>query len=170
MQAIDIYSFTDDRRSILSGKIRDIRNIIDILEPSEWVVLDLYINHNVNVYQISILSGRSPKVIGNLIKRLLRQLSKGDYLMLYRHRRRRYSSPKALKVGYDRYLLGMGYRTIAAKRQMSVKEVRQIAKSQDIWLTNQFSETKPKKRRGRHAKKKGECNRPPREDQCQNKE
>jgi hypothetical protein len=177
MQAINIYTLTEDQRATLSNNIKNIQTLIGMLEPYERVVLDLHINHNVTVYQMSVLSGRSQQAIGSLIRRLLSQLAKGHYLMLYRQRHWRHASPKALKVGYDRYLLGMGYRTIAAKRQMSTKEVRQILKRQDRWLSRYLNSAKKaaagggvRVRRHRPARKKPACVESPGEEMCQNKE
>ena len=134
MKTLDKYEVMDDQRQKLADFARDIQDLIEILEPDEKVLLDLYMNHKASVYQISILSGRSQQAVSRSIKHLIKRLAEGHYVYLHRNRYRNGLSEKRMLVAYDRFLLGLGYRVIAGKRKMSVKEVRNHIKSLERWL------------------------------------
>jgi hypothetical protein len=133
MEVIDRYTFKDDRRSIWAEYAEKLTLLTGILESNEKILMDLYFKHNVSVYQLSLLSGRSQKEVRNQIKRLVRELNQGHYPILYQNRDH-FGSEK-LKVAYDHYLLGLGYRLIAEKRQLPVRVVRRMVRSIDKWVS-----------------------------------
>jgi hypothetical protein len=131
METVDIYTVMDDRRPIRSKQAEIMTSLMELLEPSEKTLMNLYFHHNASVYQLSLLCGRSRQTVGQQIKKLVRELRQGHYPILYRHRH--FFGPEKLKVGYDHYLLGLGYRAIAEKRHLPTYTVRNMVRSLEKW-------------------------------------
>lgn len=104
-----------------------------MLEPRDRVLVEMYINQGVSFVQLSQLSGRPARLISREVHKLIgRLLDNKGYIQI--RRKSLLFSRKELALAYDRYLLGLSYRRIAAKRSMTVKRVRRLVGTLDEWL------------------------------------
>ena len=104
---------------------------LELLEPPDRRELELYLQHGVSFRQLSALCGASERTMARRLKRLIGRLLGGEYITFVRNRQQ--FSPRQLDVAYDRYLLGLSYRAIAAKRCIGVGCVRGAVKRLERW-------------------------------------
>ena len=95
-----------------------------LLKAKDRTLLDMQIRHACSYRQLSRLSGLSEEQVSRRNKALIRRLTGHEYITIYRHKE--CFSETQLLVAYDRYLLGLGYRKIAAKHELEEYPVRRI--------------------------------------------
>jgi hypothetical protein len=97
---------------------------MEMLEPADRVELEMHFCNNASFSQIAQLSGASVNTVSKHIQKLAKRLLGNEYITIIRNRGD--FSRQELNVAYDHFLLGMGYRTIAAKRKIGTAVVRRI--------------------------------------------
>lgn len=122
----------DDRRQQRRGQIDRLLDRLEYLEGEERVLLEMRFRHGLTFGQLALLTGHSRKTITGLIRRLARRLVAREYITIVAHGDR--FSGEELQVAYDHYLLGMGYRRIAAKRDIKAHQVRLIVRQLHEWI------------------------------------
>ncbi|MCH9021892.1 MAG: hypothetical protein IID32_03930 [Planctomycetes bacterium] len=110
-----------------------------LLKAKDRTLLDMQIRHACSYRQLSRLSGLSEEQVSRRNKALIRRLTGHEYITIYRHKE--CFSETQLLVAYDRYLLGLGYRKIAAKHELEEYPVRRILSELKAFLDQCFSTT-----------------------------
>jgi len=111
---------------------------LDLLESADRTLMVMRFQHGISCRQLARMSGLGT---GNIVRRtntLAQRLLEKEYIIVLRNRRR--FSNIELKVAYDRYLLGFGYRRISAKRRLTMPEARRIIGCLDRWLTGRIAQ------------------------------
>ena len=121
-----------DRRKVRLAERELLTMRLQLLERNDRAMLDLFLNHDVSLAGLSRLNHLDPRVIARHIDRLIERLLDENYITIIRNRK--LFTAADLAVAYDRYLLGLGYRRIAAKRSLGQFTVRQTLKKLDKWL------------------------------------
>ena len=112
-----------------------VRLRLDWLMPPDRVLLEMYLNQNVSTTQLAAATGLAPQTIRRRMKRLSKRLLADEYVRI--QRKRDLFSPRQLAFAYDHFLLGLGYRRIAARRRTSCSVVRRILKQLRDWLEDE---------------------------------
>ena len=121
-----------DQRPHRAGQVDYLLSRLNLLEPQDRVLLELHFAHQVNYNQLAHARGTSPKTIARQVRSLTRRLMADDYVALAA--RMDDFTTEELAVAYDHYLLGLGYRSIARKRQLAQKQARRVIRRLDEWL------------------------------------
>ena len=106
---------------------------LDHLRGVERVLMEMRFRYGLTFKQLELLTGEPRKRIAGRVNRMARELMAGDYLAIVELGDR--FSEEVLRVAYDHYLLGLGYRRIAAKQQMTTHQVRVILERLERWKT-----------------------------------
>ena len=97
---------------------------IGLLTDRDRLLMTMYLKNGNSIYQISKLSGVCKSTIARRIKRLIKSLIDGEYILCLKNRQR--FSGEELIVIRDYFLASMPMKMIAAKRGYSYYRVRQI--------------------------------------------
>ena len=108
-----------------------------LLKAEDRVLLEMQVKHACTYRQLSRLSGLSENQVSRRIKALIKRVTGHEYITIYRHKE--CFSETQMRVAYDRYLLGLGYRKIAAKRSLEEHPVRRILGELKAFLDQYFS-------------------------------
>ncbi len=92
------------------------------LEPHERTLMEAHLIHHIPIRSLAGLLHASEKTIASRIKSLSRRLIHGRYIDIIRHRDQFH--PLDRQIAYDSFMLNLGYRKIAQKRQLGSYEVR----------------------------------------------
>ena len=124
----------DDRRSRRRAEIDLLLMRLEHLVGMERIVMEMRFRQGLTFRQLELLTGQPRRTIAGRVKRLAQQLMAGDYISIVGQGDR--FSEEELRVAYDHYLLGLGYRRIAAKREMATRRVRVILARLERWKTH----------------------------------
>jgi len=128
-------SANQDKRTERFDQMDYLQTRMEMLKPIDRVMLELYYWHNVTFQQLSYLSGLSPTTVSRRIESQIKRLLGKRYIAIYR--KRRFFLPEELQVAYDHFLLGMGYRSIAAKQNITPSRSRKIIKKLNDYVTKE---------------------------------
>ncbi|MCK4628064.1 MAG: hypothetical protein KAT56_03615 [Sedimentisphaerales bacterium] len=118
---------------LLAEQIELLQWRMELLEPRDRVLLEAYYRGNLSLRKLGWLCGLSEYAVAQRIEKMSRRLLKKDYITILRYKKGIDSRQR--KVAYDHFLLGLGYRTIAAKRNLSYHTTRKTVKSLKQWLS-----------------------------------
>ena len=121
---VDKVAYNQDLRSEMVYRVECLQLRLGLLEPDDRVLLEMHLNHQVRFRQLEILTGIPARTLARRAKGLADRLVGEKYISFIRQRER--FSEDELQVAYDHYLLGLGYRQIAAKRRIATSQVRLI--------------------------------------------
>ena len=113
-----------DRRPIRAGELDRLLSRMALLNAEDRLLLEMHLEHGVTYEQMARICGVHPSTVARRVRQITRRLLADEYITIVRHRRQ--FRPDELAVAYDRYLLALGYRAIARRRQLGTKKVRQI--------------------------------------------
>ena len=111
-----------------------IRLRLDWLVPADRVLLEMYVNQNVSYTQLAQLNGRDVNWVRRRVQKLGDRLLADDYGRI--QRKRDLFTPMELRVAYDKYLLGLGYRQIAERRRLGPTVARRISRQLSDWVAD----------------------------------
>ena len=129
----------DDKRPRRRDQIDLLLMRLEHLVGMERMVMEMRFRHGLTFRQLELLTGEPRRKIAAGVKGLTERLMAGDYLAIIGHGDR--FSEQVLRVAYDHYLLGLGYRRIAAKQQMTTHRVRAILRRLQRWKTQHAGRT-----------------------------
>jgi len=123
----DIFAYICRDQDLRSERAQEYELLLlrlELLEPEDKNLVELYLEHNVNFKQLGLLCGVHRVTICRRILRLCKRLLEDEYITILRNREQ--FEPVELAVAYDRFLLGMGARRIASKRQLGYRPTKRI--------------------------------------------
>lgn len=118
---------------LLAEQIESLQWRMELLEPRDRVLLEAYYRGNLSLRKLGWLCGLSECAVAQRIEKMSLRLLKKDYITILRYKKGIDSRQR--KVAYDHFLLGLGYRTIAARHKLSYHIVRKTVKSLKQWLS-----------------------------------
>ena len=122
----------DDRLWQRREEVDRVLGRLDLLEGEERVLLEMRYRHGVTFVQLALLTGQSRMTITARIMGLTQRLMGREYIAISGHSDQ--FSGEEVQVAYDHYLLGLGYRRIAAKRDLRPFRVRRIVERLREWI------------------------------------
>ena len=125
----DFYSYMSRVKDFRAARAHEYDLLLlrlDLLEPEEKTLIELYLKHELTVKQLAQLSGMNRGTVYRRITRLCEKLLAGGYITVLRNREQ--FEREELKVAYDRFLLGLGCRAIARKRNLGPRQTERIVK------------------------------------------
>ena len=111
-----------------------IRLRLDWLAPADRVMLEMYVNQNVSFTQLAHLNGSSVNWVRRRIQRLGDRLLSDEYGRI--QRKRDLFTAVQLRVAYDKFLLGLGYRVIAGRRGLGPAVARRLSHQLSEWVAD----------------------------------
>lgn len=113
----------ENRHKLLISKYIDVLIArLELLRKSEKALLEAYLQDDVSLRNLAELTKTPVSTISRQIRQLSQRLLHGDYIYVIRNRSR--FNEHELKIAYDHYILGQGYRRIARSRRLSEFTVR----------------------------------------------
>ena len=140
---LDNISQDIDRRQYASEDVDYLLLRMELLEPSDRMLLEMHIKHDISFRNLSILSGLREITVARRVQNIRARLLGKEFISIYRNKEK--FDKKELMVAYDYYLLGLGYRAIASKRRISKFAVRKMIRKLKEWLENHDSVGKRKR-------------------------
>lgn len=113
---------------------------MQMLEEDDRILLETYIENNSSFRKLGKLTGSDPRKIARKIKKQIKNLLANQYISIKRQQKQ--FSQTELVIAYDHYLLGLGYRKIAAKRNLKDSRVRTTLKKLQMWLQKQMRQNR----------------------------
>ena len=132
---VSLLSVDEDIRPRWRDESEALVRRMGLLRAEDRVLLEMQVKHGCSYEQLGRLSGLSGRQVARRIRGLTRRLTAEEYVTIYRHKAR--FSDEELEAAYDRYLLGLGYRTIAGKRGVSKFRARRILGKLAAFLQDQ---------------------------------
>ena len=105
---------------------------MELLAPADRILLEMRFEHNMSFQKIATFTGIGPTTVTYRIRRMVRRLLSDDYITILRAKDN--FTQQELEISYDYFILGLGYRAIAAKRKISRSTVRRSANRMNIWI------------------------------------
>ncbi|MBN1765496.1 MAG: hypothetical protein JW860_09590 [Sedimentisphaerales bacterium] len=105
---------------------------LDLLEPDDRVMVELFLRYEVPITKLSKMLGDDKVKIHRRIRRIIQRLQAPEYIRILR--KKDFFARVQLDVAYDHFLLGMGYRPISIKRGISYTQARYIVSNLRQWL------------------------------------
>ena len=121
---ISILSEGADIRHRRRAEVEVLVSRMGLLKAPDRSLLEMQVKHACTYRQLSRLSGLSEEQVSRRNKGLIRRLIGPEYITIYRNKE--CFDETRMDVAYDRFLLGLGYRKIAAKRGLEEYKVRRI--------------------------------------------
>ena len=119
----------DDRRRRLLDRLDLLLLRLDLLQPPERDLLEMYLSYNVSIRKLARLTGRREQTLSRQLDRLIGQLNGGAWLTLMRHRGQ--FSRQEMELAYDRFVRQESGNSLARRHRLTVKAVRTILQGLD---------------------------------------
>ena len=110
--------------SVFADEIDLLRSRTQILNGRDRALMKMYLEKGSSFSQISKLAGVNEATIARRICKLTRRLVNGEYISFVRNRRLFNQQEQA--IARDHYVMGLGQKQIAKKRNTSVYRVRKV--------------------------------------------
>jgi len=130
---LDNLSTEIDYRTLRVRQVDLLQQRMELLKKTDRLFLDLYLNHNLCFHRIAQLAHLPDRCVAKRITRLMQRLLSEEYISIIRNKN--LFKRSELEVAYDRYLLGMGYRRIAIKRNLGLRTTQRILDQLHLWLS-----------------------------------
>ena len=114
-----------------------VRLRLNWLKPQDRGLLDMYLNQNVSLSQLSQVSGLSRSTVRRRLRDQMDRLLSEDYARILRQRD--ILPDDFLAAAYDRLLLGLGYRRIAERQKMTEWQARRLVQRIDDYLLHEHN-------------------------------
>ena len=121
---LDRVSAGSDGRVVRRGELEVLRWRMELLKPADRSWLEAYLNEGLSFRRLGELTGVAERTVARRVGRLMRRLAGQEYISVVRERER--FGREEQGGADDHFLLGLGYRRIAAKRGMSERRVRAV--------------------------------------------
>lgn len=119
---LDHVAAGSDGREALQAELEVLRWRMELLQPADRLWLEAYLNEGLSFRRLGELTGVGERTVARRVGSLMRRLGGPEYISVVRQRERFGVEEQA--VAYDHFLLGLGYRRIAAKRGLSTRRAR----------------------------------------------
>ena len=110
--------------SVFADEIDLLRSRAQILNGKDKALMKMYFEKGSSFRQIAKLAGVNEVTISRRIHKLTRRLVNGEYISFVRNRRGFNLQEQA--IARDHYVMGLGQKQIAEKRNTSVYRVRKV--------------------------------------------
>jgi len=139
---IERISQQDLHRNLHQQQIDNLLIRLDLLKPQDRLMLEFHYRKNASFKQIASITGKKPQSIARYIGSVTKRLLSQNYIMFLR-----YSNcfkTRDLEIAYDKFLLGLGYRKIAARQNLTDKQARLKIEKLTSWLNRQIRSARRK--------------------------
>jgi len=108
------------------NRIDLLRNRLNLLTGKDKLLMTMYLEYGNSFRQMARLTGVNDTIIARRIRRLIKRLIDGEYIICLRNQNK--FTKTEITIAKDYFLLGLSIKKIAAKRQMTYYRVREMVK------------------------------------------